>query len=104
MIGEGPSLIEILPSGLQQALDQHLQASEKPLVALRGNPHEAFAATATRLLTLREGAGIMDAAAVEAYPLTEVTEIDLVEAASGAALTWTFRGRTEPVSFPVPTY
>ena len=63
MIGEGPSLIEILPSALQQALDQNLQASEKPVVALRGNPHAAFAATADRLLTLQEGAGIMAAVA-----------------------------------------
>jgi RNA polymerase subunit RPABC4/transcription elongation factor Spt4 len=104
MIGEGPSLIEILPSGLQQALDQNLQSSEKPLVALRGNPHEAFAATAARLLTLREGTGIMDEVSVQAYPLADAQEIDLVESASGAALTWTLRGQPEPVTFPVPSY
>src|SRR5690349_4433218 len=103
MIGEGPSLIEILPSGLQQALERSLQA-EKPVAALRGNPHEAFAATPTRLLVLREGAGIMDEAAVESYPLADVREIELVDAPSGFALTWSLRGRSEPVSFPVPGY
>ena len=104
MIGEGPSLIENLPSRLQQALDQSRQATEKPVVALRGNPHEALAATAARLLTLREGSGIMDEVAVEAYPLTDVTQIDVAEADSGAALTWTLRGVAEPVIFPLPTY
>src|SRR6476659_7498901 len=58
MIGEGPSLIDILPSSLQQALDRSLQA-QQPVVALRGNPHEAFAAPPTRLMFLRDGAGIM---------------------------------------------
>jgi predicted amidophosphoribosyltransferase len=104
MIGEGPSLIEILPPALQQALEQNLQAAEKPLVALRGNPHEAFAATAARLLILREGTGIMDPVTVDASPLAEVIEIDVVEAGSGMALTWTMRGRSDPVVFPVPSY
>lgn len=103
MIGEGPSLIEILPSGLQQALDRSLDA-EKPVAALRGNPHEAFAATPTRLLILRAGTGIMDEVAVESYPLAEVSEIELVEAPSGFALTWNLRGRAEPLSFAVPGY
>src|SRR5207244_11690494 len=92
------------PSGMQQALGRSLQAPEKPVVALRGHPHEAFAATAGRLLVLREGAGIMDEVAVEVFPLAEVTEIDLMEAASGAALTWTVRDRSEPVILPVPPY
>src|SRR3954452_12219512 len=103
MIGEGPSLIEILPSSLQQTLDRCLQA-EQPVVALRGNPHEAFAATPTRLLVLREGTGIMDEPVVEPYSLAEVGEIDLQEAASGLALTWSLRGRAAPISFAVPSY
>jgi len=103
MIGEGPSLIEILPSGLQQALDRSLQA-EQPVVSLRGNPHEAFAATPTRLLVLREGTGIVDEPVVEPYSLAEVGEIDLQEAASGLALTWSLRGRAAPISFAVPSY
>src|SRR5689334_750006 len=104
MIGEGPSLIEILPSGLQHALDRNLQAAEKPVVALRGNPREAFAATPARLLILREGTSMVDEVVVDSYPLVDVGEIDLLEAASGFALTWSLQGRAEPVSFAVPAY
>jgi len=110
MIGEGPSLVEMLPSRLQQALDRELQPGEKPVVALRGSPQEALAATAGRLLTLREGPGVLDTVSVETYPLTEVSEVAVRESGSGAALTWgrvpTEGGcrRGEPVVFGIPAY
>ena len=46
MIGEGPSLIEILPPRLKEALDRELREGEEVKLAVRGNPREALAATA----------------------------------------------------------
>jgi predicted amidophosphoribosyltransferase len=104
MIGEGPSLIEILPSRMQGALDGELKPGEKPVVALKGSPQSAVAATPDRLLTLNEGTGVMDDVAVQSYPLSEVTDIALNEAGAGPALTWNVRRQADPVVFSVPPY
>lgn len=104
MIGEGPSLIEILPPRLKEALDQELHADEQLVLAARGRPREALTAIASRLLTLREGPTLLEPVAAEAYPLAEVTGIELREHAAGPALTWSIRGRPEPVGFDVPAY
>jgi RNA polymerase subunit RPABC4/transcription elongation factor Spt4 len=104
MIGEGPSLVEMLPSRLQEALDRELQSGEKPVVALRGSAPEAMAATAGRLLKLAEGSGALSAATVEAYPLADLSDIAVRETRAGAALTWNVRGRSEPVVFGIPSY
>src|SRR4051794_37956451 len=100
MIGEGPSLIEILPPRLKEALDRELHEGEEVKLAVRGNPREALAATAARLLTLREGSSSLDAVTVEAYPLAELTGLTLREAGAETAVTWSQYGRAEPVVFP----
>lgn len=104
MIGEGPSLVEMLPSRLQEALERELQPGEKPVVALRGSAQEAVAATAGRLLALAEASGALGAVTVQTFPLADVSEITVRETSAGAALTWTVRGRAEPVVIGIPSY
>jgi predicted amidophosphoribosyltransferase len=104
MIGEGPSLVEILPARLQEALDRELQPGEKLVIALRGSAPEAMAVIAGRLLKLSEGSGALGAVTVETYPLAEVSDIAVRETSAGAALTWSVRGRAEPVVFGIPSY
>jgi RNA polymerase subunit RPABC4/transcription elongation factor Spt4 len=104
MIGEGPSLVEMLPPRLQEALDQELRPGEKPIVALRGSAQKALALLPDRLLILSEGGSALGAAAVELSPLTDVSDIEVRETGAGAALAWTVRGRAEPVVFSIPSY
>jgi tetratricopeptide (TPR) repeat protein len=104
MIGEGPSLIEILPPRLNEALDEELHPGEELVLAVRGNPREALAATAARLLTLREAVSGSGTPSVETYPLAEVTGVELREEGPAPGLLWRLRGRDEPGVFAVPAY
>jgi RNA polymerase subunit RPABC4/transcription elongation factor Spt4 len=104
MIGEGPSLVEMLPSRLQEALERELRPGEKPVVALRGSAQKALAALADRLLILSEGASALGAATVETFPLAEVSDIEVRETSAGAAVAWSAGGRAEPVDFGIPSY
>jgi hypothetical protein len=104
MIGEGPVLNESLPPALKEALDRALEPGEAPVISVRGQPREALVVTPGRLLTLREGDGIMGEAQVESYPLGEIGDVELREGSLEAALIWSAAGRAEPVSFVVPPY
>src|SRR5438094_7601942 len=104
MIGEGPSLNENLPPRLQEALNRELQAGESPVVAVRGRPREALAVTASRLVLLREGAGIADETSVETYPLAEITDLAQLEVGTETVLALRLSGRSEPATFDVPPY
>jgi RNA polymerase subunit RPABC4/transcription elongation factor Spt4 len=104
MIGEGPSLNESLPQRLKEALDRELQPGEGAIVAVRGRPREALVVTASRLLMLREGSGIADVVTVEAYPLAELTDLELRERGLEPQLALRLTGRSEPATFDVPAY
>lgn len=104
MIGEGPTLNESLSGPLKAALDAELQPGEKPVVTVRARPREALAATATRLLILREDTAIMGEASVESYPLTDLTAIELRETGKGTQLVAPVAGAPEPMTLEVPPY
>jgi RNA polymerase subunit RPABC4/transcription elongation factor Spt4 len=94
----------MLPSRLQEAAERELQPGEKPVVVLRGSAQEALVATPGRLLALAEGTGAQGVVTVQTYPLGDVSEIMVRETSTGAALTWTVRGRVEPVVIEIPSY
>lgn len=89
MIGEGPSLVETLSPGLQKALDAALEPGEDLLIAVRGNPREAFAATRGRLLALKEPVVTgVSPVEVRATPLSEVWAVRTTARTLGGRLLW----------------
>lgn len=105
MISEGPALIEALPGELQNALNGALRPDEELLVAVRGNPREAFAATDRRLLVLQEPTVSGTApVAVRDVPLAEVTSIRAVPRPVGGRLMWETTRPDAPTSIDYPTY
>jgi RNA polymerase subunit RPABC4/transcription elongation factor Spt4 len=104
MIGEGPTLNESLPPRLKEALDGELQPGEKTVLTVRAQPREAVAATATRLIILREDTAIMGGASVDSYPMAEIGAVEVSDDGQGIQLTWQLRDEPEPVALHVPSY
>src|SRR5205085_8638953 len=89
MISEGPALIEALSQPLQDALNGALHPGETLLVAVRGNAREALAATAERLIVLKEPAitGSGPAELREA-PIATVSRVRAEPKPVGGRLSW----------------
>lgn len=105
MISEGPALIESLPGELQIALNGALYPDEELLIAVRGNPREAFAATDRRLLVLQEPSvpGIAPVS-VREVPLVTVSSVRAVPRPVGGRLMWETTHPDAPTSIDYPTY
>src|SRR6266542_5384139 len=104
MISEGPALIEALSEGLQSALNGSLRPGETLLIAVRGNPREAFAATAERILVLKEPA-ISGVSPVEIreLPLGSVSNVRAEPKPIGGRLSWQSSQPGGPSSSDYPT-
>ena len=105
MISEGPALIEALPGELQNGLNGALHPDEVVLIAVRGNAREAFAATADRLLVLKEGV-LLGGVPVEVreVPLDTVSEVRAEPRPVGGRLRWETTANGAPTAFEYPTY
>jgi RNA polymerase subunit RPABC4/transcription elongation factor Spt4 len=105
VISEGPALIEALPGELQNALNSALRPDEELLIAVRGNIREAFAATAGRLLLLREpaisGAGPVE---IREVPVRSISNIRAEPRPVGGRLMWETAEAGAPASTDYPTY
>lgn len=105
MISEGPALIEALPGALQAALNGALLPDEELRIAVRGGTKDAFAATQTRLLVLKEpaisGTGPVE---VRDVPLSAVTSVRSQPRPVGGRLTWETTHPGAPTSIDYPTY
>lgn len=102
MISEGPSLVETLPAELQTALMQAVQGEEL-VIAVRGNPQEAFAATRERLLLLKEPA-ISGDVEVRGLPLATVMNFRAEPRPMGGRLSWQTTEFGAPTSLEYPPY
>lgn len=104
-MAEGPKLVEALSGALQGALEAALQPGEEAVIVVRGNVREAFAATASRILVLKEPV-ITGTAPVEVReaPLGSLTEIRAVPKPVGGRLVWNSAAPEAPVFIDYPTY
>ena len=87
MISEGPHIIEALSNPLQVALNARLEPGEEVIVAVRGRYSEAFAATPSRMLILKE-AGATAAADVFELPMNELASLEVDARTTDGALQW----------------
>lgn len=105
MISEGPALIEALSGVLQNALNGALLPDEELKIAVRGGTKDAFAATTTRLLVLKEpaitGTGPVE---VRDVPLSAVTNVRSQPRPVGGRLTWETQHPGAPTHIDYPTY
>jgi predicted amidophosphoribosyltransferase len=105
VISEGPALIEALPGELQNALNGALCPGEELLIAVRANRNEAFAATADRIMLLKEPL-IRGAAPVEVreVALSSLSNVRTEARPVGGRLSWETAAVGAPTFIEYPTY
>jgi RNA polymerase subunit RPABC4/transcription elongation factor Spt4 len=101
LISEGPALIEALPGELQNALNGAVPPDEEILIAVRGTPREAFAASKRRVLHLIAPA-ITGAAPVEIREtaIPEITDVRSESRPVGGRLIWTAGDGEHLIQYP----